>query len=249
MVGSGIGSSKSGSSFGMVDYSFRTGPPSSTINSSSPLILASYSIESSQSFPMDPPGNHIDFSAERSKAVKKKKALISGLLLLFALLALTSVAFLSFHGGEVASNANKSHVEHDASSNLKRRRLIRSITSDNLPGGRKLKEDAKEQRQRTRFTHEMSMPPQVPPPTVESVCPCSGVVHWKNHGEYVSCVAEAVRNPSLGIDKGDRKSYKKEAAMSDCGKKSQDGSEDSTTSHDDGSHDDTTHKGKKKGKK
>ena len=50
--------------------------------------------------------------------------------------------------------------------------------------------------------------------SVESECPCYS--KWKNHGKYVSCVAQAVK--SLDMHTSERKSIRKKAAQSDCGK-------------------------------
>ena len=56
---------------------------------------------------------------------------------------------------------------------------------------------------------------ETPKSIIESKCPCpSG---WKSHGEYVGCVNKAVK--ALDITKSEKRSIKKEAANSNCGKK------------------------------
>ena len=50
--------------------------------------------------------------------------------------------------------------------------------------------------------------------SIEAECPCSS--EWKSHGKYVKCVDKAVK--ALDIPKSEKKSFKKRAARSDCGK-------------------------------
>jgi hypothetical protein len=63
---------------------------------------------------------------------------------------------------------------------------------------------------------------------VDTTCPCAGVddgnggtVAWKNHGQYVRCVAHAVRDAvrSAGVKRRCAKSMVPCAANSSCGKK------------------------------
>jgi hypothetical protein len=55
--------------------------------------------------------------------------------------------------------------------------------------------------------------------SIDSACPCDD--GWKNHGQYVSCVANATKE-LVAVDRisnKERKDIIKEAAKSDCGKK------------------------------
>jgi hypothetical protein len=62
------------------------------------------------------------------------------------------------------------------------------------------------------------------PPSVQDLCPCGGPVSggtWKNHGQYVSCVAKAAEAAQQNglMTEDDKDAVVGAAADSDCGKK------------------------------
>jgi YVTN family beta-propeller protein len=62
------------------------------------------------------------------------------------------------------------------------------------------------------------------PDCIDQLCPCGGPVSgedWKNHGEYVSCVTQAVEDPAVAglITEEEKGDIVSDAAQSDCGKK------------------------------